>query len=262
MRFGTCFARCCMNTTETQRQRDSAYVQAYEAWISTLTPDEHAALVARDLDKPDARRRTGKNDDHRTLAVVAAPGIDALPAAADVQAQIRMATADALASFCARVRSQANPLLAFDTLCFASGLMELEGLSQSSLARRHGVTKAWFSQQVIAWLDLFDLPPPRGCRSMRVRGACRRARIIALEAKKAAAAGMETPVQAERKRRRYPPQSENPTVVYVRGLDLFRAWFRRRTRRHPVDQWTPAARRLLRKELAWFKELHDSLAER
>jgi len=251
-----------MNATENQRQRDNAYVQAYEAWLSTLTPEELAALAARDLDTPDARRKTGKIDDHRVLSVAAAPESDDRLPAPDVQAEIRMATADALSSFCARVRSQANPLLAFDTLCFASGLMELEGLSQSALARRHGVTKAWFSQQVIAWLDLFDLPPPRGCRSMRARVACRRARILSLESRKSAVADAPTSSPVAGKRRRYPARSENPTVVYVRGLDLFRAWFRRRTSHHPVDQWTSDARRLLRKELAWFKALHDLLAER
>lgn len=250
-----------MNAIENQLRRDTAYVQAYEAWISKLSPDERAALAARDLDKPDARRRTGKVDDHRVLATATVPESEAPPVGADVQAEIRMATADALSSFCARVRSQANPLLAFDTLCFASGLMELEGLSQSALARRHGVTKAWFSQQVIAWIDLFDLPPPRGCRSMRVRVACRRARILSLEAKKPTVAASSASGPVAGKRRRYPAQSANPTVVYVRGLDLFRAWFRRRTRRHPVDQWTPDARRLLRKELAWFKALHDLLAD-
>jgi hypothetical protein len=170
-----------MNATEKQLHSDAAYVQAYRVWISSLPPEEHAALAARDLDEPDAKRSTGKVDDQGVLAVTAVPESDELPGATDVQVQIRMATADALSSFCARVRSHTNPLLAFDTLCFASGLMELEGLSQSALARRHGVTKAWFSQQVIGWLDLFDLPPPRGCRNVRARASCRRVRIAVLD---------------------------------------------------------------------------------
>lgn len=251
-----------MNATEKQLHSDAAYVQAYRVWISSLPPDERAALAARDLDEPDAKRSTGKVDDQGVLAVTAVPESDELPEATDVQAQIRMATADALSSFCARVRSHTNPLLAFDTLCFASGLMEVEGLSQSALARRHGVTKAWFSQQVIGWLDLFDLPPPRGCRNLGARASCRRARIAVLDRiEESSPTPATVAAQPSRKRRRYPLQSEDPTVVYVRGLDLFRQWFRQRTRRFPVEQWTPDARRLLRKELTWFTNLYTRLGD-
>jgi hypothetical protein len=53
---------------------------------------------------------------------------------------------------------------------------------------------------------------------------------------------------------------ERPTVEFVRGLDQFRMWFNRRTRRLPLRRWSPEAKRVLRNELLWFKMLHDQLA--
>ena len=45
-------------------------------------------------------------------------------------------------------------LLAFDAACFASGLMDVEGLSESELAKRHRVTRAAFSKLVVQWVDI------------------------------------------------------------------------------------------------------------
>lgn len=88
--------------------------------------------------------------------------------------------ADVLASFCARIRAHPNPLLAFDAACFATGLMDIEGLSQSALAARHGVTRAAFSKLAVQWADTFGLPPSRGMRSARARHSARQARLTFL----------------------------------------------------------------------------------
>jgi hypothetical protein len=88
--------------------------------------------------------------------------------------------ADVLASFCARIRSHPHPLLAFDAACFASGLMDVEGLSETALAKRHRVTRAAFSKLVVAWSETFGLPPSRGMRSKRARHAYRQARLTSL----------------------------------------------------------------------------------
>ncbi len=55
------------------------------------------------------------------------------------------------------------------------------------------------------------------------------------------------------------PGAECPTVSFTRPLDNFRRWFHRRTIHDPLNRWPPEDRRVLRKELAWFKQLHDRL---
>lgn len=57
------------------------------------------------------------------------------------------------------------------------------------------------------------------------------------------------------------PGPEKPTVEFIRNLDQFRVWFNRRTRSLPLRRWSPEARRLLRNELTWFKNLHDQLSD-
>ena len=58
--------------------------------------------------------------------------------------------------------------------------MDVEGLSETELARRHGVTRAAFSKLVVQWSQTFGLPPSRGMRSKRARRAYRKARLTYL----------------------------------------------------------------------------------
>lgn len=57
------------------------------------------------------------------------------------------------------------------------------------------------------------------------------------------------------------PDANTPIIQFTRGLDQFRRWYHRRTDEVPVEKWTPRARRILRNELTWFKNLYDRLAE-
>lgn len=68
-------------------------------------------------------------------------------------------------------------------------------------------------------------------------------------------------VLPESPRTRREPDVNTPTVTFTRGLDQFRRWYHRRTDELPVEKWTPRARRILRNELTWFKNLYDRLAE-
>lgn len=179
-----------------QAAHDHAYTTAYREWVASLLPDERAALEGRGLCAPDASRHTStRQHDDATLDRTAAPEPtpDDLAEFADEfrsdsaisnsKSEIHgsaVTAADVLASFCARIRSHPNPLLAFDAACFASGLMDIEGLSESALAKRHGVTRAAFSKLVVQWADLFGLKPSRGMRSKRARRAYRQARLTSL----------------------------------------------------------------------------------
>jgi len=80
------------------------------------------------------------------------------------QAEMR---SDVLAAFCARIRSASNPLLVFDAVCFATGVLALDGQSQTELAKRHGVSRAAFSKIAIQWVKTFGIRPSRGMKSSK-----------------------------------------------------------------------------------------------
>jgi hypothetical protein len=177
-----------------QAERDTAYATAYREWVASLPPSERAALEAEGLCEPDATRHTStRQHDDATLDRTAAPEPtpdDVAELADELRSgsgssqpsafSFQPSPADVLASFCARIRAHPNPLLAFDAACFASGLMDIEGLSETALAKRHRVTRAAFSKLVVAWSETFGLPPSRGMRSKRARHAYRHARLTSL----------------------------------------------------------------------------------
>lgn len=259
--------RAMKTTEDRQLIQDSIYAEAYRAWVESLPPDERAELESCDLDKSDTSRRTNSWDDELAMQLASTNEIawpiasGGIPDGLDDSAgrQDRMDVGVALAAFCARVRAHPNPLLALDTLCFATGLMGLEGRSQAELAALHGVTRAAFSKQVLAWLDIFELSPPRGCRSLRVRQALSRAERP--RQVRVAPDGGDEATASPRRRNRYPAKSADMTVVFIHGLDLFRRWFRQRCRKLPLRRWSPQARAVLRVELGWFARLHAQLEQ-
>lgn len=172
-----------MTPTDRQIARDALYSRAYEAWVASLPPAERAQLAAQGIAAPDTSRRTSTRlGDPHVLTHTADPA----PLPSDSEPQSTAAStgpspADILASFCARIRAHPNPLVAFDAACFASGMMGVQGLSETDLAKRHGVTRAGFSKLVVQWSEIFGLPPSRGMRSKRARGVYRRAQLTRLE---------------------------------------------------------------------------------
>lgn len=191
-----------MSYTQRQIARDAAYSRNYREWVASLPPEERAKLQAGGIAEPDTSRRTSTRlGDPLALEHAASP--EASPSAvcdtdpsstststSDFNSAVAaVATAaDVLASFCARIRAHPNPRLAFDAACFASGLVDVEGPSESALAKRHGVTRAAFSKLVVQWSETFGLPPSRGMRSKSARTVYRRARLTSLSQHDAAAA--------------------------------------------------------------------------
>ncbi len=191
-----------LSSADLQDARDAEYATAYRDWLATLPPDERARLAAQGLGEPDTKRHTSQHDDDTVMELTESPDIQpddqveedderafaakqaaqsstsAAPVPADSSPTPGgyLAAGDILASFCARIRAHPNPLLAFDAACFASGLMDIEGLSETALAKRHGVTRAAFSRLVVQWSQTFALPPSRGMRSKRARQSYRKSR--------------------------------------------------------------------------------------
>lgn len=159
------------NYGQRQNVRDAEYRRAYEAWVASLPAEEKAKLAEVGLAHADVpkdahgQRQNASDLSAASYAPDIAAQIDPTPSAAD-NAELR---ADTLASFCARIRSAPNPLLVFDAICFATGVLSLDGLSQTALAKRHGVSRAAFSKIATQWCKTFGLTPSRGMKSEKAR---------------------------------------------------------------------------------------------
>lgn len=159
------------NYAQRQNVRDAEYSRAYEAWVASLPAEEKAKLAEVGLAHADVpkdahgQRQNASDLSAASYAPDIAAQIDPTPSAAD-NAELR---ADTLASFCARIRSAPNPLLVFDAICFATGVLSLDGLSQTALAKRHGVSRAAFSKIATQWCKTFGLTPSRGMKSEKAR---------------------------------------------------------------------------------------------
>jgi hypothetical protein len=168
-----------MNNDYTSRQsaRDRNYAHDYDAWVKSLTPEERAKLASLGVDKPDVPRDGGGfSHDAADLPEVSyvpdiAAEIDQPTASPTAPTDTGELRADTLASFCARIRSAKNPLLVFDAICFATGVLALDGASQTELAKRHGVSRAAFSKIATQWCKTFGIKPSRGMKSEHARDA-------------------------------------------------------------------------------------------
>ncbi|MFH1067156.1 MAG: hypothetical protein V1746_04585 [bacterium] len=160
------------NYAQRQNVRDTEYQREYERWIESLSPAERAKLEADGLHEPSITSKTSNVSDKDVAESSLAsetPDIAAIVDRESSNQESAATTADALASFCARLRSSKNPLLVFDAVCFATGVLALEGASQTELAKRHGVSKAAFSKIAVQWSKTFGLKPSRGMKSKKAR---------------------------------------------------------------------------------------------
>lgn len=161
-----------------QAERDREYQAAFNtpearAWIEALPADERQRLEAEGLLKPLVPGGgNGLRDEDLAESSLASETPD-MAAAVDREPtppeQSAGDSADALASFCARIRSASKPLLVFDAICFATGILALDGKSQTALAKSHGVSRAAFSKIATQWCKTFGLKPSRGMKSAKAR---------------------------------------------------------------------------------------------
>ena len=180
-----------------QAQKDREYAEYYKTpdyqrFLETLTPEERRRLEAEGLlapmlPKDGTANGCGIEDDaaDSPSASVEAPRVSAsdsldailadyphLESAIEERAKKMNGGAsrgDVLASFCAYIRSCGNPVLAFDAICYATGVSALEGQSGTELATKHGVTKQAFSKIAVEWCETFGLQPSRSMKSKMAR---------------------------------------------------------------------------------------------
>ena len=171
-----------MNDDYATRQaiKDREYAYSYDTpevrrWIESLPLDERHRLEADGLLKPmiDRSGSTLRDEDASESHLASeepdfALAIDREPVAPAVN-QPASAAGDVLASFCARLRGCNNPAMVFDAVCYATGVLAIEGKSATELAEKHGVTKQAFSKIAVEWCNKFGLPPARSMKSKNAR---------------------------------------------------------------------------------------------
>lgn len=151
------------------------YVDEYERWIESMSPEEREEIKRLGVDRPDLpsdRANVRDKDLADSPLASVEPDIAAeidQPETHPTKASADDARSDILASFCARIRSCSNPSLVFDAICFATGISALEGQSATELAAQHGVTKQAFSKVAVQWCETFGLQPSRSMKSKKAR---------------------------------------------------------------------------------------------
>lgn len=156
------------------------YVDEYERWIESMSPEERDELKRLGVDHPDLpsdRANVREKDLADSPLASVEPDIAAEidhPETCPPGAHADDARSDILASFCARIRSCSNPSLVFDAICFATGISALEGQSATELAEQHGVTKQAFSKVAVQWCETFGLQPSRSMKSKKARRSYRK----------------------------------------------------------------------------------------
>lgn len=167
-----------------QAEKDRAYSDYYRSpeylrYVESLSIDERLRLeklgllqpmldrsgsTMRDEDASDSKFATENGDIAATIDPETPASTGELPASI---------AGDVLASFCARMRGCPNPALVFDAVCYATGVLSIEGKSATELAAKHGVTKQAFSKIAVEWCQTFGLQPSRSMKSKRARSAYR-----------------------------------------------------------------------------------------
>ena len=159
-----------------QKARDAEYASTYRQWIESLSPAERAKLKAQGLDEPLIQKHgNGMLDEDLAdspLAKEEATFVDQLDepqvtaaSPGDVNEQVMVV----LRRLLGEVLTQKNARLTLECLAVACGLTTLQGESMTSIARRHGVSRAAVSKRCVDITDKLNLPPSRAMRSPKAR---------------------------------------------------------------------------------------------
>jgi hypothetical protein len=162
-----------MSYDDTKRSRDRDYTTQYREWVATLPADERRALATQGLLEPvvDAMR-LGKGEDIAAMPI-AVPAYgpnhdDSVPAHADVPAGGGEAAWDALRRVIGELICEDNARLSLECLALVTGVA-FDGSSMSTIAKRHGLTRAAVSKRCVALTDQLHLGRSRAMRSLTAR---------------------------------------------------------------------------------------------
>lgn len=164
-----------------QAQRDAQYEREYEAWVKSMTREERREAEKLGLLKPCLQRHGNGAPDHDMAESSAAshtPDIAALIDRDDEQGStINHDAIEVLRHFVADLISEGNTRLTVECLAVALGLSAYNGESMTSIAKRHGVTRAAVSKRCVDITRQLNLPPSRAMRSEKARKTYRRSQL-------------------------------------------------------------------------------------
>ena len=161
------------NYVDHQREQNAAYSQAYADWVAKLSPKQREELRDSGLDAPDLPSyRTYKPDHEAFVEHVAASedcdeDLDTIPETSDAVREEAMAM---VRSILGEIMSQDNARLALDCFALVTGVGYL-GESMTTIAKRHGVTRAAVSKRCIMIGNALNLPPSPAMRRLTARKA-------------------------------------------------------------------------------------------
>lgn len=168
------------------RKQNAEYDAAYGDWLASMTPSERRNLKAMGLHKalsPHAQSGAvesqrvdifqegagfddeGAEIDPNVTAEESAPDApeDGADAMEDAEAGFRLKMGVILRKLVGELLSARNRALAVECLSLATGIA-YDGVSQTEIAARFGITKAAVSRRCVELCDRLEIEPPRGMR--------------------------------------------------------------------------------------------------
>jgi hypothetical protein len=170
-----------MSYDDTKRSRDRDYTTQYREWVATLPPAERRALAAQGLLEPevDAMRLSKGVDVTDTPPAVPAYGLnreEPAPAHTNAPTGDGEAAWDALRRVIGELICEDNARLSLECLALVTGVA-FDGSSMSTIAKRHGLSRAAVSKRCVALTDQLHLGRSRAMRSLTARSTYQTAQI-------------------------------------------------------------------------------------
>ena len=171
--------------TSRQSAKDAEYEREYQAWVDSMTIAERREAEKLGLLKPCLQRHgngaaSGDSADSTIMrigddpALVAPTDDEEEPSATERPIHD---VADVLRHFVADLISEGNTRLTVECLAVALGLCAYNGESMTSIAKRHGVTRAAVSKRCVDITERLNLPPSRAMRSEKARKIYQRSQL-------------------------------------------------------------------------------------
>lgn len=175
-----------------QFQKDREYERAWESeetrkWLAKMSPEDRRKLEAEGLLKPMLPKHgNGMLDQDAAESNLASEAPDIIAqiepeseqlqkvASADIDERIM----DVLRRLLGEVLTQKNARLTLECLAVACGLTTLQGESMTSIAKRHGISRAAVSKRCVDITEKLSLPPSRAMRSHAARKSYRQAQKL------------------------------------------------------------------------------------
>ena len=167
--------------TKKQTKRDAQYERDYEAWVKSMTLDERREAEKLGLLKPCLQRHGNGSADHDMAESSRASHTPDIAALVDHEGEqagtINHDAVEVLRHFVADLISEGNTRLTVECLAVALGLSAYNGESMTSIAKRHGVTRAAVSKRCVDITRQLNLPPSRAMRTEKARNIYRRSQL-------------------------------------------------------------------------------------